>query len=129
KVKRYFAEDISSIKCDQTQLNAAFSNIVENGLEAMEGKGALTIRTAVVEKIADKTVKKYVEIKFEDTGKGMSEQELAKLFKPFESSKPGGTGLGLVITRSIIEQHQGFIKIESKKGIGTVVTVLLPIKR
>ncbi|MHA1279240.1 MAG: ATP-binding protein [Candidatus Helarchaeota archaeon] len=127
KVKRYFAEDISSIKCDQTQLSAAFSNLVENALEAIGSKGVLTIRTAVVEKIIDKTVKKYAEIKFEDTGRGMSEQELANLFKPFESNKPGGTGLGLVITRSIIEQHQGQIKIESKEGIGTVVTILLPI--
>ncbi|HEC77618.1 MAG TPA: GHKL domain-containing protein [candidate division WOR-3 bacterium] len=129
KVKRYFAEDISSIKCDQAQLNAAFSNLVENALEAMGSKGVLTIRTAVVEKIIDKSVKRYVEIKFEDTGKGMSEQELANLFKPFESNKPGGTGLGLVITRSIIEQHQDQIKIESKEGIGTVVTVLLSTKR
>ncbi len=125
--KRCFAKDLPLVRCDAAQVSTAFSNIIENALEAMGSKGVLTVRLTVVEKIIDKSIKRYVEIKFEDTGRGMSDRELQNLFKPFESNKPGGTGLGLVIARAIIEQHQGQIKVESEKGIGTVVTVLLPI--
>jgi signal transduction histidine kinase len=61
-----------------------------------------------------------------DTGKGMSAEVLAKLFKPFFSTKPGGNGLGLPTTRKIIEAHGGTIDVQSEVGRGTKFTVRLP---
>ncbi len=72
-------------------------------------------------------IRKYVEARFEDTGCGMSEKQLVELFRPFHSTKRGGTGLGLVISKRIIEAHKGRINISSKENVGTVVIVLLPI--
>ncbi len=129
KFQKSYAKELPPVKCDESQMLMVFSNIIENAIEAMEGKGVLTLRTALIENIgadAEKVVK-YVEIKFEDTGKGISEDQLKNLFKPFHSTKPGGTGLGLVIARRIVEEHSGKIEITSKEGIGTVVSILLSV--
>ena len=72
-------------------------------------------------------IHRYVEVSFEDTGKGFSEEQQQNIFKPFCSTKKNGTGLGLVITKSIIEGHNGKIDISIKMGIGTVVTITLPL--
>jgi len=66
-------------------------------------------------------------VRIEDTGTGIPQDVLKNLFRPFHSTKAGGTGLGLVIAKRIVEEHRGIITIESRKGIGTVVTILLPI--
>ncbi len=137
KINRYFARELPLVRCDEGQIVTAFSNIIENALEAMEGKGVLSMRTTVIEAIdtedtryqADKKemIQRYVEVSFEDTGKGFSEEQKQNIFKPFYSTKKNGTGLGLVITKRIIETHNGKIEISSKMGIGTVVTVKLPL--
>jgi signal transduction histidine kinase len=88
------------------------------------------MRTSLVEKIgegrAQSGVSKHVEVKIEDTGKGMDETEIAGLFKPFNSKKPGGSGLGLVIAKRIVEEHGGTIEVQSKVNVGTVVRIELP---
>jgi signal transduction histidine kinase len=61
-----------------------------------------------------------------DTGKGMSSETVAKIFKPFFSTRPGGTGLGLPTTRRIIEAHDGTIAVQSEPGKGTMFTIRLP---
>ena len=68
----------------------------------------------------------WYSIKFRDTGRGMSEEELARLFTPFSTAFDGGTGLGMAIVRRIVEDHGGAIDVESRPGEGTTVTVLLP---
>lgn len=151
KLQKFYTSDLPAVFCDESQINAAFSNIIENAFEAMGNKGTLTIRTNLVETINDytntnniyqktngsqainnsqntaenKKIHKFVEVKIEDTGVGMSAEELSNLFKPFWSTKKGGTGLGLVIAFRSIKMHKGKIEITSKKNIGTVVTVLL----
>uniref|UniRef100_A0A7C6AFJ3 histidine kinase n=1 Tax=candidate division WOR-3 bacterium TaxID=2052148 RepID=A0A7C6AFJ3_UNCW3 len=139
KLKIIFAQDLPLVRCDEGQITTAFVNILENAIEAMEGKGIISVRTSLVEKIRDKVqiinketqaepdIKRLIEIRIEDTGKGLSSDQMQNLFKPFYSTKENGTGLGLVIAKRIIEAHKGDILISSKKGIGTVVTVLLPI--
>lgn len=154
KLQKFHTSHLPIIYCDEIQISAAFSNIIENAFEAMGNKGTLTIRTNLVETINDytntknifqkpsgnqainnnqnameKKIHKFVEVKIEDTGEGMSKEELSNLFKPFWSTKKSGTGLGLVIAFRIIDMHKGKIEITSKKNIGTVVTVLLPIQQ
>src|SRR4029077_6250371 len=68
----------------------------------------------------------WYSIRFTDTGRGMSEEELARLFTPFSTAFDGGTGLGMAIVRRIVEEHGGAIDAESRPGEGTTVTVLLP---
>jgi signal transduction histidine kinase len=127
KLKKYLAGDLPLIRCDENQMITVFSNIIENAFEAMGSTGTLTIRTSLSEKIADKKIFKLAEIKIEDTGTGISQDVLKNLFKPFHSTKAGGTGLGLVIAKRILEAHKGNIRIESKLEIGTIVTIKLPI--
>ncbi|MGB9719932.1 MAG: ATP-binding protein [bacterium] len=153
QIKRSFAPDLPLVRCDEGQITTAFSNIIENAIEAMKGKGLLSVRTAVIEAINEKIsgsgyddksqiqnvkfqteksdliIQKFVEIRFEDTGKGFSEEETKNLFKPFFSTKKNGTGLGLVIAQKIMEIHNGKIEITSKKDIGTVVIVTLPLQK
>lgn len=76
-----------------------------------------------------KKIQRYVEIRIEDTGEGMSEDQLNNLFRPFWTTKKSGTGLGLVIASRIIHIHKGKIEITSRKNLGTVVTILLPIQQ
>ena len=68
----------------------------------------------------------WYSIRFSDTGRGMSEEELARLFTPFSTAFDGGTGLVMAIVRRIVEDHGGAIDAESRPGEGTAVTVLLP---
>jgi len=65
----------------------------------------------------------YVEVKITNTGKGIPDEQIPNLFKPFFSTKPEGTGLGLCIVKKIVEDNNGIIEIQSKKGIGTTVTI------
>jgi signal transduction histidine kinase len=94
-------------------------NIVENALHAMPGSGSLTIE-ARVEGPA-------VRLDVTDTGAGMDEEALARVFEPYFSTKATGTGLGLTIARRNIELNGGSIEVRSEKGVGTTVTVRLPV--
>jgi two-component system sensor histidine kinase HydH len=70
--------------------------------------------------------KKSVEIRVSDTGTGISEDDLTHIFDPYFTTKASGTGLGLAIVHNIIDAHEGEIKVESRLGQGTTVTILLP---
>jgi len=68
-----------------------------------------------------------VKITFKDTGIGMDEETLKNLFNPFFTTKDKGAGLGMALTRKIIEDHQGTIEVMSEKGIGTIFVIRLPV--
>jgi len=97
-----------------------FINIIKNALQAMPEGGKLGIHGAVNNK--------RVEIDFEDTGAGLSSQELSQIFQPFYSTKEGvqGLGLGLPICRKILERYGGQLTVQSQPGHGTTVKILLP---
>jgi signal transduction histidine kinase len=98
----------------------ACTDIIENAVSAIVGSGAITIRTSYVVK------DKKVAVSVADTGKGIPERYLSKVFEPYFTLKPGGTGLGMAITKRIIEDHKGTIAIQSQEGKGTTVTITLP---
>ena len=104
---------------DRTLVARSLANIVENALHAMPGKGTLTIDSS-----ADTD---HVTLRLRDTGVGMDEDALGRVFEPYFSTKTTGTGLGLPIARRNIELSGGSIDVESEKGAGTTVTVRLPV--
>jgi two-component system nitrogen regulation sensor histidine kinase NtrY len=103
---------------DRTLVARALANIVENALHAMPGKGRLQLTSRVDNG--------FVEVRVADTGVGMDEEALARVFEPYFSTKTTGTGLGLPIARRNIELSGGSIAVESHKDRGTVVTIRLP---
>jgi two-component system sensor histidine kinase PilS (NtrC family) len=104
---------------DAAKLRQVFWNLAQNAFRAMPSGGTLTIT-------AREAAEGGGEIKFQDTGTGMSEEQKAHLFQPFQSRFAGGTGLGLSIIFQIIEEHRGNIHFDSEEGRGTCVTLHLP---
>jgi len=103
---------------DAELLARALGNVVANALEAMPEGGTLRVRTLVVPGGAA--------VEVEDTGPGLSEEQLARLFTPYHTTKPGGTGLGLVIAQGIAVDHGGRIEASSSLGHGATFRLVLP---
>ncbi len=125
KVRGEVEENVPPVYGDRHQLTQVFLNLVLNALDAMPEGGVLTIS---VEKSDDRS---FVRVGFTDTGVGIPEQQLGRIFDPFFSTKKQarGTGLGLSVSLGIIEQHGGDIRVESEIGRGTTFTVSLPVAR
>lgn len=107
------------ISADVTQLKQIFWNLARNALQAMPTGG--TLRVAL-----QSLPNNRVRITFEDTGVGMSQDQVEQLFEPFSNSTSGGTGLGLSIVYQIVKDHNGIINVRSIEGKGTTITVDLP---
>lgn len=118
--------DLPEIRIDREQVRIVFENIIENSICAMDSEGTLTVESSLNQEFGRGRIENAVAIEIHDTGKGVSKEDLEKIFKPFYTKKEGGTGLGLTIARKIIEDHGGKITIESKEKIGTTVTILIP---
>jgi len=112
------------LKADGEKLRQAFLNIAINALQATPPGGSVIISAASRQPEGCVPV---CEICFRDTGPGIGAETLQRVFEPFYTTKPGGTGLGLVVTKKIIESHGGSLLIESVEGKGTAVTVRLPM--
>lgn len=110
------------ISADQTQIQQVFWNLTRNAIQAMPDGGKLLISL-------DHMPNDRARIIFEDTGKGMSPEQVEQLFEPFSTSTTGGTGLGLSIVYQIIRDHNGSINVLSSEGEGTKITVELPRHR
>jgi two-component system NtrC family sensor kinase len=123
KIKKSYTSDLPKIVADSAQLQQVFMNIILNAAEAMDGNGVLSLSTSL------DGDKKYIEVKFSDTGHGIKEEDMKRLFEPFFSTKEvgKGTGLGLAISYSIIQKHQGTIEVQSRVGKGSTFTVKLPV--
>lgn len=110
-------EDIS-IKCDAQKIEIVFSNLILNAIQAMEGEGTINIRTT--------DGPDFVLIEIEDSGHGIPEEILPKIFEPMFTTRQIGTGLGLVSCRSIVEKHGGSITIKTGLDKGTTFVIRLP---
>jgi signal transduction histidine kinase len=116
-------------RADPSQLKQVFLNILLNAIQAMKEGGRLTIHMECIEKGEEKKKQIYYRFRFQDTGCGISDENLEYIFDPFYTTKKEGTGLGLSISYGIIQQHGGEIEVASTtkgKQKGTTVTVLLP---
>jgi PAS domain S-box-containing protein len=112
--------DLPSVVLNEGQFRQVFLGLASNALEAMEGRGRLTIRT--------RRARSEVHVEFADEGPGIADDVLARIFDPFFTTKPPGqgTGLGLAIAQSIVADHGGRIEVESRLAVGTVFRVVLP---
>jgi signal transduction histidine kinase len=123
--------DIPPVRIDQEQIETVVENVITNALAAMETQGSINISTSFAQRFQEKFIKsgtkEYARIEISDTGRGIPCHELEKLFDPFYSQTEGGTGLGLVIVKKIIEDHKGFINVDSTEGVGTTFAFYLPV--
>jgi len=121
-VNRDYAKPELLLKCDKAQLKQLFLNLFLNSLQAMESGGELRVEIIILEE-------QKVVIRISDTGCGIPDENLDKIFDPFYTTKKGGTGLGLSICYGIVRSHSGDIHIKSISNHGTTVMIKLPIFR
>ncbi len=115
------SENLPLAEVDKDQFQQCLINLVLNAIEATGPGGKVTFTTKFVPET------EMIEITVSDTGTGISDENMGKIFDPFFTTKDNGTGLGLGITRGIIEQHGGTIDVKSKLGQGTSFTIRLPL--
>jgi two-component system, NtrC family, sensor kinase len=122
KIRKFFAGTLP-ISCAPSQINQVFLNLITNAAQATKDQnGLITVVTRMLGR-------KHVAVDIIDNGVGISGEVMPKIFDPFFTTKEvgKGTGLGLAIVYKIVEQHGGTIKVHSKEGLGTKVTVVLPV--
>jgi two-component system NtrC family sensor kinase len=120
-VVRELSPSLPKVTADSDKLQQVFTNLTLNAIQAMSGGGRMTLRTSVTNS--------QVRIDVQDTGCGISEENLSRLFTPFFTTKEkgSGVGLGLAVVRGIIERHKGEIKVQSEVGKGTTFSVYLGV--
>jgi two-component system NtrC family sensor kinase len=123
RIVQHLAQDLPKVLMDPSQIQQVFMNMIINAAEAMHGNGQLTITTRHV--LADSAV----EVEFTDSGHGIKEEDLDRIFNPFFTTKEvgHGTGLGLAISYGIVQEHKGTITVESQEGQGATFTIRLPV--
>jgi two-component system NtrC family sensor kinase len=120
RIVRDLDPGLPPVKLDKNKIQQVFWNLMLNAFEAMPKGGELTVSGRL------SPDKRYVEVRFVDTGVGIPKENIHKLFDPFFTTKSSGTGLGLAVTYGIIEQHDGKIEVTSEIGRGTVFTLSFP---
>jgi two-component system sensor histidine kinase HydH len=129
-VEKRYAENGTPIYADGALLYRAFLNIFVNAMEALDDGGAINVVTRYKDSKEDR-----LEVVISDTGAGISQETIAKIFDPFYTTRETGTGLGLPIVRNIIESHGGTVHIESPpkreraqvQDRGTAIIISLPV--
>jgi signal transduction histidine kinase len=125
-VRQYRTQDL--LLCFEGELRQVFTNLVGNSLDAMAGKqGRLLIRTSMHANVH--TNQRGIRVTIGDNGSGISPTTLARIFEPFYSTKGSrGTGLGLWVSKEIVDKHKGVMRVRSKMGSGTVFSIFFPFQ-
>lgn len=118
---------VSLIQADPDKIKQVFWNLATNALQAMPSGGRLTIATACRRVASGRRSGEIVEVVFQDTGAGIRREDLNKIFFPFFTTKKEGSGLGLATAQRIVDQHGGWIRVESEEGKGARFAVCLPV--
>ncbi len=108
------------VQADRNLLKQVFFNVLKNARQAMKAGGLI--------KVAASSDDEFVDLRIGDTGEGIAEEDLPQVFQPYFSTKKGGHGLGMMIVERIMRDHGGHVGIDSKRGVGTVVTLQFPQK-
>ncbi|MCK4824397.1 HAMP domain-containing histidine kinase, partial [bacterium] len=113
---------LPTLEADENKLKSVFINLIKNSIAAMPDGGLIEVKITHIEK-----EKRFIHIRFEDNGSGIPDHILKNIFNPFFTTKRRGLGIGLAISKGIVEQHGGEMKAFSKgPGHGTVFTISLP---
>ena len=125
EVTREYAEGTPHVVCERGPIGQVFMNLLINAAQAIEGRGAIVVRTSLIDEGHS------VCVAVRDTGKGIPAEHLSRIFEPFFTTKPlgqsGGSGLGLSISYGIVRRHGGRILVDSTVGQGTEMRVILPV--
>lgn len=118
-VKLDLSPDLPSLDLDPTQIKQALYNVIRNAYQAVDqDQGEILIQTSVTDY--------EVRLSIADNGSGISPEAMGAMFEPFKTSKPEGTGLGMLIVRRILREHGGELEVESEEEVGTKVTLYFP---
>jgi len=120
-VEQELRADLPLLQLDREQMKQAFYNVIKNSLEAMRRHGTLRIHTDL-----DDT---HVIVSFTDTAVACRQKNLSRVFEPYFTTKPSGTGLGLLIVRRIVREHGGELSIESSQDKGLTLTIRFAVHR
>lgn len=118
KIELNRATNLPEVEHDSDQIHQVVLNLLLNAVQSIDGAGTVTVKIGSHEDCATVTVT--------DTGRGMSEQQISQIFRPFYTTRSNGTGLGLSLVRRIVEEHLGHIEVTSKLGKGSTFEVQLP---
>jgi signal transduction histidine kinase len=117
-------DDLPPIIGHHDALSGAVSNVVLNAVDACDGKGTITVEAHAI----GNGTGKAIEIAVSDDGAGIDPAELARIWDPYVTHKPGGTGLGLAIARQAVLAHDGTVEATSTLGKGTRIRFVLPVR-
>ena len=120
-IEKELCPNLPQLMADDNQLAQVFLNIINNAIDAMPEGGKLTISTRP-------SPMGTIEITFLDSGQGISPEALPRIFEPFFTTKVEGTGLGLSVSKGIVEAHGGSIEVHTHPGVGSSFTVILPLE-
>jgi len=112
-------DELPDAHIDPAQIKQAFYNIIRNAIQAMADGGLLKIRLSHNDR--------FVGVAFTDSGRGISPDDIGHLFEPYHTTKSDGTGLGLMIVQRIVRDHGGEVEVRSEPGVGTTVSIFLPL--
>ena len=120
KLSKNLQPDLPMIMIDANQIGQVLINLIQNAYQAMTDGGNLKIST----KVSDG----FMEVEVGDSGCGIPEKEIKKIFDPLFTTKPRGTGIGLAVCHGIIQKHNGVIDVKSQEGVGTTMFIRLPLE-
>jgi len=124
RVVREFQQELPKIHARAYQLRQVFLNLLLNAQQAIQGRGRITVKTTAIETAAEP----WISVEISDTGTGISDEDLNRIFEPFFSTRKKGTGLGLWVTQDIVRHHGGRIEVTSTLNRGTTFRIVLPIE-
>lgn len=126
QIVKNYGDDLPMVSVDREQIKQVFLNILLNAIEATPENGQITVKTRSFSKPGGDL---YAQIEITDTGKGIPEEYLEDIFNPFFTTKSKGSGLGLSISSQIVQEHRGYISVESQMNKGTSFFINLPLKQ
>ena len=125
-ILRSYAPDLPHVQIDREQIKQVFLNILLNAVQATSKNGKITVKTRSFIKPGGEP---YVQIECTDTGCGIASEHIEEIFNPFFTTKSTGSGLGLSISHQIVQDHRGYIEVESQLGKGSSFFINLPVNQ
>ena len=126
-ISREFGDNLPKVWIDREQMKQVFMNLILNAIQAMKEGGSISISTRPVSRNGAQPSGDFVQVEIRDTGVGIPEENLQHIFDPFFTSKDEGSGLGLAVSHQIVQEHGGFVTVESHIGKGTAFFVHVPV--
>jgi two-component system nitrogen regulation sensor histidine kinase GlnL len=129
-LKRSYDPSLPQVRGDEAKLLQVFLNIIKNSIESMDKGGRLEVSTGPSKESVREggRIKRWALVSLKDTGRGIPEKDLQKIFIPFYTKKKDGTGIGLALSKKIIKDHGGLIKVKSQMHKGTTFSLYIPFE-